>query len=185
MDLHSYLVLRNTLLMLLWSLVAWIPPSALLPCPRKQLPSALWRRLFKLFRLVWWMCNASTALTDLWFQHSQMKPRFHHLLLLQCDWEIHRHVCGIVKKKSKPKLFSAFCAHPWAFSEPFLRKTCNNLAWDNIIENSTWNLWKFTRKFCNYEALSLILNKITTHYRWPTTSLFIVNICSPIFEHCS
>jgi hypothetical protein len=24
----------------LWSLVAWIPPPALLSCPRKQLPSA-------------------------------------------------------------------------------------------------------------------------------------------------
>jgi hypothetical protein len=26
-----------------------------------------------------------------------------------------------------------------------------------------------------------ILNKIITHYRWPTTSLFIVNICSPAY----
>jgi hypothetical protein len=28
---------------------------------------------------------ASTALTALWFQHSQMEPRFHHLLFSQCD----------------------------------------------------------------------------------------------------
>jgi hypothetical protein len=27
----------------------------------------------------------STAFTAPWFQHSQMKPRFHHLLLVQCD----------------------------------------------------------------------------------------------------
>jgi hypothetical protein len=27
------------------------------------------------------------------------------------------------------------------------------------------------------------LNKIIIHHRWPTTLLFIVNICSPIFEH--
>jgi hypothetical protein len=26
-----------------------------------------------------------SALTALWFQHSQMKPRFHHLLLIRCD----------------------------------------------------------------------------------------------------
>jgi hypothetical protein len=46
-------------------------------------------------------------------------------------------------------------------------------------------LWKFTRTFWNCEAPSFTnflistLNKIITHYRWPTTSLFIVNICSP------
>jgi hypothetical protein len=42
---------------------------------------------------------ASTALTPLWPQHSQMKPRFYHLLLVQCDWEIHYHVCGIALNK--------------------------------------------------------------------------------------
>jgi hypothetical protein len=31
-------------------------------------------------------------------------------------------------KKSKPKPFSAFCVHPWAFSELILRKTCDSLA---------------------------------------------------------
>jgi hypothetical protein len=25
------------------------------------------------------------ASTSLWFQHSQMKPKFHHLLLVRCD----------------------------------------------------------------------------------------------------
>jgi hypothetical protein len=29
-------------------------------------------------------------------------------------------------KKSMPKPFSAFCAHPWAFWEPVLRKTCDD-----------------------------------------------------------
>jgi hypothetical protein len=28
-------------------------------------------------------------------------------------------------------------------------------------------------------CLISILNKIITHYRWPTTSLFIMSICSP------
>jgi hypothetical protein len=69
---------------------------------------------------------ASTAVTALWFQHSQVKPRFHHVL--RCDWEIHRYLCGIALKKSKPKSFCAFCAHPYVFSEPSLRKTCRSLA---------------------------------------------------------
>jgi hypothetical protein len=44
-------------------------------------------------------------------------------------------------------------------------------------------------KVLNCEVLSFTnflvntLNKIITHYRWPTTSLFIMNICSPMFEH--
>jgi hypothetical protein len=40
------------------------------------------RQLFKLFSSFGDEC-APTALTDLWFQHSQMKPRFRHLLC--CD----------------------------------------------------------------------------------------------------
>jgi hypothetical protein len=31
-------------------------------------------------------------------------------------------------KMLKPKPFSASCAHPWAFSEPILRKTFDSLA---------------------------------------------------------
>jgi hypothetical protein len=31
---------QNTFMMFSWSLVAWLPPSALLSCPRKQVPSA-------------------------------------------------------------------------------------------------------------------------------------------------
>jgi hypothetical protein len=40
--MQFFLVFSNTLVNLLWSLVAWIPPSELLSCPRKQLSSALW-----------------------------------------------------------------------------------------------------------------------------------------------
>jgi hypothetical protein len=39
---------------------------------------------------------ASTALTALWFQHPQMKPRIHHLLLVRYDWQIHPHLWGIL-----------------------------------------------------------------------------------------
>jgi hypothetical protein len=97
---------------------------------------------------------------NFWFQHSQMNPMFHHQL--QCDWEIHCHHCGITLKKSKLKPSSAFCVHPWVFSESILHKTCDSLACDNLVEN-----------------------KIITHYRCPTTSLFIMNIYSSIFEHSS
>jgi hypothetical protein len=38
-----FLVFRSTLPTLLWSLVAWIPPSALLSYPRKQVQSAFWQ----------------------------------------------------------------------------------------------------------------------------------------------
>jgi hypothetical protein len=126
-------------------------------------------------------------LTALWFQHSQMKPGFHHLL--QCDWEIHCHLSSIVLKGSQAKPFSAFCAHLWAFLEPILHRTCDSLACENFIKNSDRNLWKFTRKFWNCEAptftnfLVNTLIKIMTHYRWPTTSFFIVNTGLPIFEH--
>jgi hypothetical protein len=54
--------------------------------------------------------------------------RFHHLLNVQCDWESHCHLHGNTLKMSKPKPFSTFCAHPWAFSEPVLQKICDHIA---------------------------------------------------------
>jgi hypothetical protein len=93
----------RTLLTLLWSLVAWIPPSALLSCHRKQWSSAFWRGLFGDVR-------ASTAFTAFWFQHSQMKARFYHILLLRCDEKFIAIFVWYRSKKSKPKPFSAFCA---------------------------------------------------------------------------
>jgi hypothetical protein len=43
MALLIFLVIFDILMTLLWSLVAWIPPPALLSCPRKQEPSAFWQ----------------------------------------------------------------------------------------------------------------------------------------------
>jgi hypothetical protein len=52
---------------------------------------------------------ASTALTSLWFQYSQMKPRLQHLL--RCDLEIHRHLCGVALKKVKDEaIICVLCA---------------------------------------------------------------------------
>jgi hypothetical protein len=85
----------------LWSLVAWIPPSALLSYPRKQLPSAFWQAdsvCLNCFGLFCECVCASTALSTLWFQHSEIKPRFCHLLLIWCDWEILCRLCGIAQK---------------------------------------------------------------------------------------
>jgi hypothetical protein len=71
---------------------------------------------------------ASTASTTLWLHHSQMKPRFHHLLLIRCNWEIHHHLHGISVKLSNLRQFSAFYVHPWPFLEPILLKTCDSVA---------------------------------------------------------
>jgi hypothetical protein len=95
-------------------------------------------------------------------------------------------------KKSKPKPFSAFSAHPWAFSEPILRKNCDTLVYDNLIEESAWNLWKLiSRKVL--KLWSAIFHKYFGHHfeqdhhsqknGRPTTSLFIMNMFSPSFEH--
>jgi hypothetical protein len=80
------------------------------------------QRLFKIVQLLWWMC-------------------VHQRLWLLFDFNIHKwdssfitcYSYNVSEKfiaifvislyKSKPKPFSAFCAHPWEFSEPILRKT--------------------------------------------------------------
>jgi hypothetical protein len=152
----QFFLFRNTLLTLLWSLFAWILPSALLPCPRKRLPSIIFLAdvCLHFFGLSVNVC-ASTALTAFRFQHSQMNSRFHHLSLVRWNWEIHSHLCGIALKNLKPKPFSAFRAHPLAFSEPALRKTCDsNSITDNFVVMSEWKLRKFKRKFWNCEAPS-------------------------------
>jgi hypothetical protein len=55
---------------------------------------------------------ASTALTALWFQHLQMKPRFDHLFLAQCNFEICCHLCGITVKKVKAIAILCFLCTP-------------------------------------------------------------------------
>jgi hypothetical protein len=94
------------------------------------------QRAFKRFRLVWWMC-ASTALIVLWYQHSQMKFRFHHLLPVWCDREILRHLCGIALKRSTKSeaILCAFCA-PVSIFGTNLAQTCDHsLVCDNLVDN--------------------------------------------------
>jgi hypothetical protein len=96
------------------------------------------------------------------------------LSVLRCDWGIHCYLCGNAPEKSKPKKqFTAYRAHPWALSEPGLRETFDSLASDANVENIAWNFRKFSRKFWNCKEPSFSLNKIITHCRWQTTSLFI------------
>jgi hypothetical protein len=95
-------------------------------------------------------------------------------------------------KKSRPKQFSALCAHPWAFSEPMLRKTCDRIGCDNLVEKNAWNLWKFTRNLWNCEAPSYT-NFFCQHSEQDHHSLQMAgrHLCSsswtfvrpPIFEH--
>jgi hypothetical protein len=173
-------VLHITLLMLLWSLVALIQSSALLSCPRKLLLSALWYAdiclsfsacLLNVF-IHCIDCFLDSAITN-------------QTQVIWCDWEICWHLCGTALKKSTLKPFPALCAHPSEFFGPILHRACDSLSCGNLLANTAWNLWKFTWKFlhCLFtHFLVNTLNKIITHYRQPVTSLFIVNVCFPIFE---
>jgi hypothetical protein len=78
------------------------------------LSSAFWQTTFE---LVFWMCVQSTAVTALWFQHSQLKPRFCLLLLALCNSEIHHYPCGITLKvyicRSHSRCFVHTHEHFW------------------------------------------------------------------------
>jgi hypothetical protein len=85
--------------------------------------------------------------------------------------EIHRHLCGKVKSRSHSLRFvrsrelfrNPSCAKPVIICVKFVE-----------IRKKVLKLWSAVF----HKFLVNILNKIITHYRWPTTSLFIVNICS-------
>jgi hypothetical protein len=141
--------------------------------------------LFKLLDL-FGDVRASTALTALGFQRSQMRARFHRLLLVPCDWEIHR------SKKSKPKPFCAFFVHLWAFSEPILLKFYGSLA-------SLWQSLRgeFVREICGnshetFEIVKRRLSQILLSALWsrsslttdgrPTTSSFIISIYTIVLQ---
>jgi hypothetical protein len=80
------------------------------------------QRLFKLFLLVWWMCVHRLFWLLFGLNIHKWNPGF-----VQCDWEIHCRLCCVALKISKPKLVSAFLAHPSVISEAILHKTCDSL----------------------------------------------------------
>jgi hypothetical protein len=98
-----------------------------------------------------------------------------------------------LSKNVKAKPCSAFCAHPWAFSESMLCKTCGILTW--LLQSRRKEYVKFVEthtillKLCN-AGLSLIflvntLNKIITHYRWLDDSLTLHTHHEHLFAHPS
>jgi hypothetical protein len=153
--LYTVFLSGNTLLTL-WSPVAWIPPSALLSCPRKQLPSAFWHTC---------LVNVcvSTALTAVWFNIHKWNPGF-----ITCDPEIHCHLCGVTLKTSKPKQFSTICVHLLAFSEPILCKTCGRLPylWQSLREQCL-KFVEISHESCEVPSFHIYLinalNKIVRH----------------------
>jgi hypothetical protein len=147
MVLQDILGLRNTLVTLLWSLVAWLRPSALLSW------LSGWQTTFKLFRLVWWMRVHSLLWLLFGFNIQKWNPGF----ISSSSYDVTSKFVAIFvdsSKKSKNKSFSVFCGHRWVRSESSLRKTRESLACYNLINNSSWNLRKFKRKFWNCEASS-------------------------------
>jgi hypothetical protein len=95
-------------------------------------------------------------------------------------WLRNCHLCGIALKSQSRSHSLRFVRTHEFFRNPSCAKLV--IVWhncDNLVEKSAWVLWKFTRKFWNCEAPSFTLNNLITHYRWRTTSLFIVNIYSP------
>jgi hypothetical protein len=132
--MQLFLVSRNTLLALLWSLVARIPHSALHSCSIKKLPSAFWQTegLFKLFRLVWWMCVHPLLWLFLCFNIHEWNPVSSPVLYT--IWlEIERHICGIGLKISKPS--------PYVLCAPL---TISGYA--GITDNMTLKLLTLTRR---------------------------------------
>jgi hypothetical protein len=113
-------VFCNTLLALLWPIVAWIPTSALLfcPVPANSCHQLSGRRLLSFSACLMNVC-ASTALTALWFHYSPFTRMMWLRNSLPSLW--------YHSEKSKLKPFFAFRAHLWAFLEPILCKTCDSL----------------------------------------------------------
>jgi hypothetical protein len=146
---------------------------------------------------------ASTALTALWFKHSQMKPRFHHLLLIKLklrgflvrkriiptyDWEIHHHHCVITLKRSLCFVHT---------HEHYQSPSCTKL---EIAEPNCDNLIKNCHEICgnsrSYETVSAVFHKFFSQlFGQDDHSLQIDNhftlhyersqsfVRPPIFEH--
>jgi hypothetical protein len=129
--------------------------------------------LFKLFRLVWWMCVHPLLCLLFSFSIHKWNPGF-----ITCDSysviEKFIAILVVLLWKSKLKPFLRFVCT----GEHFLNPSCAKLViaysnFYNLVENSAWNLLKFTWKFWNCEAPSFTkflvntLNKMITHYRWP------------------
>jgi hypothetical protein len=92
-----------------------------LSCPRKEFPSAMWQTFVKLLRL------GQCAHPQLWLLlgfNSCKWRRCHHLLLIQCDWEIHCHLCGISLKVKTKAILCISCAPMSIFGAHLSKNFC-------------------------------------------------------------
>jgi hypothetical protein len=118
-----FLVFRNTLVTLLWSLVAWIPLSVFLSYPRKQLPSALWQadvclNFFGLssecVRIHCFDCSLVSTFTN----ETQVSSPVTRTMWLRNSSPSLWYRSKKSQSRSHPL---RFFTRPWAFSEPTLR----------------------------------------------------------------
>jgi hypothetical protein len=85
------------------------------------------KRLFKLFRLIWLACVPPLLWLPSGFNTHERTPGF----ITWYSYNVIEKLISIFvyrSKKLKAEAIYAFCAHPWAFLEPILRKTCDSLA---------------------------------------------------------
>jgi hypothetical protein len=133
-------------------------------------------------------CSSCKELVSYWNSKTSviifLYFRFHRLLLAWCDREIHRNLFGIALKAYKSRnisrRFMRTCKH---FREPILRKNYDSLVWEHCLKFAD-----IYTKILNRGALSstnILVNTLNnaTLNGWPSTSLFIVNNFSFIFEH--
>jgi hypothetical protein len=124
-----FLVFHITLLTLLWSLVAWIPPSTLLYCTRKPVAISFLAdvslNFFGLFSECLHPCCFDCFLVLTLTNETQVSSPVTHMMWLRNSLPS----LWYCSKNSKLKPFSTFCVHPWAFLGPILCKTCDSLTY--------------------------------------------------------
>jgi hypothetical protein len=113
------------------------------------------------------------------FQYSQLKPKFHHLLLAWRDWNIHLHPCSLLLKKVKAEATFCMLGTPvsifgthlgkklWQPSLPILISQEQRV---KLVEICTkvLKLWSAVFHVEQDHSLQTVI-----------TPLLIVNICSP------
>ena len=90
------------------------------------------------------------------------------------------------EKKLRQRLFDWFCGSPWAFSATIEYRTSGSLIFTLLSHTKlSWKLfWKL--KDCEIKEQTNffidLFGKISTHYRRPTISGFVMDVCSSVFE---
>jgi hypothetical protein len=125
----NFIVFRSTLLTLLLSIFAWFPPRALFSCPRKQLPSTFCQadvclNIFDLLGECVRIHFFKRSFVFTFVDETQVSPTVSRLIWLKNSSPF----LWYRSKKSKPKVFYAFFAHPWPFLGIYILTTCDRLA---------------------------------------------------------